>query len=45
LYALTADVVSALLALGVKAGDRVASYSSNSIVSDLLSYDIFLFGG
>lgn len=34
LYALTANVVSALLASGVKQGDRVASYSSNCIVSN-----------
>ena len=33
LYALVADLSSALLALGLKPGDRVASYSSNSIVS------------
>lgn len=32
LYALTADVVSALLACGLKPGDRVASYASNCIV-------------
>ncbi|KAJ3505943.1 hypothetical protein NLJ89_g7142 [Agrocybe chaxingu] len=31
LYALVADVVSALIHHGVKAGDRVASYSSNCI--------------
>ncbi|GBE79455.1 Malonamoyl-CoA synthetase vrtB [Sparassis crispa] len=31
LYSLVADLVSALLASGLKAGDRVASYSSNCI--------------
>ena len=33
LYDLVADLVSALLAQGLKPGDRVASYSSNCIVS------------
>ena len=33
LYDVVADLVSALLAQGLKAGDRVASYSSNCIVS------------
>lgn len=32
LYNATADAVSALLSLGIKAGDRVASYSTNCIV-------------
>ena len=32
LYALVADLVSAFLARGLKAGDRIASYSSNCIV-------------
>lgn len=36
LYNLVADVVSGLLAEGVKPGDRVASYSSNCIVNALL---------
>ncbi|EPQ59247.1 acetoacetyl-CoA synthetase [Gloeophyllum trabeum ATCC 11539] len=31
LYSLVADLVSALLSLGLKAGDRVAAYSSNCI--------------
>ncbi|CCM02494.1 uncharacterized protein FIBRA_04595 [Fibroporia radiculosa] len=31
LYSLVADLVSAFLSLGLKAGDRVASYSSNSV--------------
>ncbi|KZT24492.1 acetoacetyl-CoA synthetase [Neolentinus lepideus HHB14362 ss-1] len=31
LYLIVADLVSALLSLGLKAGDRVASYSSNCI--------------
>ena len=33
LYALVADLVSALLDLGLQPGDRVASYCSNCIVS------------
>lgn len=33
LYSLVADLVSALLLYGLKPGDRVASYSSNCIVS------------
>jgi len=32
LYSLVADIVSALLLLPIQPGDRVASYSSNSIV-------------
>lgn len=32
LYALVADLVSALLSIGLKPGDRVASYASNCIV-------------
>ena len=32
LYNATSDAVSALLSLGIKAGDRVASYSTNCIV-------------
>lgn len=32
LYNATADAESALLSLGIKAGDRVASYSTNCIV-------------
>lgn len=32
LYAIVADLVSALLHLGLKPGDRVASYSSNCVV-------------
>jgi len=37
LYSLVADLVSALLLAGLKPGDRVASYCSNSIVSLLFS--------
>lgn len=33
LYQQVADLVSALLSLGLQPGDRVASYSSNCIVS------------
>jgi len=33
LYNLVADIVSALLSYGLQPGDRVASYSSNCIVS------------
>lgn len=34
LYELVAGLVSALLQYGIKPGDRVASYSSNCIVSN-----------
>ena len=34
LYVIVADLVSALLEIGLKPGDRVASYSSNCIVRE-----------
>lgn len=40
LYDLVADIVSSLLACGLKPGDRVGSYSSNCIVR--LSADHFM---
>lgn len=35
---MVADLVSALLELGLQAGDRVASYSANNIVSEIPAY-------
>ena len=43
LYDLVSDLVSALLAQGLKAGDRVASYSSNGIVSGTAPFFAFPF--
>ncbi|KAF8165335.1 acetoacetyl-CoA synthetase [Crassisporium funariophilum] len=45
LYALTADVVSALLHHGLKSGDRVASYSSNCIENVAISLATSAIGG
>jgi acyl-CoA synthetase (AMP-forming)/AMP-acid ligase II len=44
LYDLVADLVSALLSCGLQPGDRVASYSSNCIVSQATStrYAVFV---
>lgn len=44
LYALVADIVSALVYHGIKQGDRVASYSSNCIVRFLYRSSVTLCG-